>query len=323
VVRKPRLVVEGGVYHVYNRLARGATLFDEGDEGERFLGLVRAVRERDGLTLFAYCLMANHYHIALRTGPVPLSRSIGFVQFRFGQDYNRRHRSSGPLWQSRYRAKAVEDEGYLQQLVAYIHLNPVTAEVVADPAQYRRSGHRDLLGRTASPLVDCDQTLSLYGATLRAARRCYVRTLTRVETETWRTGLPGALPWWLPERDRPLEPPPPSAWVDERGLSTGRGRPRMAAAEYLDRCAVLLGIPVGRLAAAQRDTDTSRLRYLVAGVGIERWQQRPGELARCLGRWPEAVGRWAQRAGQLRLSDEAFRFAYESLDERLAAGFAE
>jgi REP element-mobilizing transposase RayT len=319
----PRVVVEGGLYHVYNRFARGVKIFDEGDEGSRFLELLRLVRDRDGLIVFAYCLMANHYHLAVRTGPVPLSRSIGFVQFRFGQSYNRRHRTSGPLWQSRFKAKAVEDEGYLLQLIAYIHLNPVTAGMVGDPAEHGRSGHRELLGRTASPVIDRDQTLSLYGATQRAARRSYVRTLERVDAETWRTSAPGSLPWWRAERDRPVDPPPPAAWIDERGLSTGRSRPRIAAAAYLELCIELLGIPLSRLATKQRDAETNRLRYLVAGVGIERWQQRPGELARCLGRWPEAVGRWAQRAGQLRLSDDSFRSAYESLDERLSAGFVE
>jgi len=124
-----------------------------------------------------------------------------------------------------------------------------------------------------------------------------------------------------PVGDRQEELPGPHAdcrRVDERGLSTGRSRPLVPAAEFLERCAVLLGIPVRRLAVRQRDAETSRLRYLVAGVGIERWRQRPGALASRLGRWPEAVGCWAQRAGQLRLSDGAFRAGYESLDERLA-----
>lgn len=320
--RKPRIVLEGGLYHVYNRFARGAAIFDEGDEWERFFELLSTVRDRDGITMFAWCLMANHYHLALRTGPVPLSRSIGFVQFRFGQDYNRRHRSSGPLWQSRFKAKAIADERYLRQLIAYIHLNPVTAGVVADPAQYLRSGHRELLGRTERPLVDAEQTLSLYGERTGAARRSYVRTLQKVDEETWRTSLPGGLPWWQPERDRPVDPPPPSAWIDERGLSTGRDRPQVPAEQFLEVCAELLEVPLARLAQRSKDAETTRLRYLVAGVAIERWRQHPVELGRCLGRWPEAIGRWAQRAGQLRLSDERFRTEYESLDDRLSSRFS-
>ena len=111
------------MYHVYNRLARGELIFGQEEEGERFLDLLRFVRDRDELTFFAWVLMANHFHMAIRTGPVPLARSIGFVQARFGQDFNRRHASTGPLWQSRYKAKLVEDEGHLVHLVAYIHLN--------------------------------------------------------------------------------------------------------------------------------------------------------------------------------------------------------
>ena len=64
--RRPRVVVEGGIYHVYNRFARGAEIFLEGDEGPRFLELVRTVRDRDDLTILAWCLMSNHYHLENR-----------------------------------------------------------------------------------------------------------------------------------------------------------------------------------------------------------------------------------------------------------------
>ncbi len=262
--------------------------------------------------------MSNHYHLALRTGPVSLSRSIGFVQFRYGQDYNQRHRSTGPRWQSRFKAKLVEDERYLLQLIAYIYLNPVAAGVVPDPAEYRYSGHRELIGATTAPLVDATRTLALYGDTVRKARRAYVGALEGAQEQGWRTSLPGSLPWWGRETDRPLEPPPPAAWVDQLGLSTRRDRPPLEAGEFLTRCCGLLAAELGRLVSPVRDAETCRLRFLVAGVGIERWRQRPGELARCLGRWPEAVGRWAKRAGELRLADAEFRAASESLDERLS-----
>jgi hypothetical protein len=54
--RRARVVVEGGLFHVYNRLARGARVFEQEAEAERFLGLLRRVRDRDGLTILAWCL---------------------------------------------------------------------------------------------------------------------------------------------------------------------------------------------------------------------------------------------------------------------------
>jgi putative transposase len=134
--------VEGGIYHVYNRFARGADLFADPEEAIEFLEILRKARNRDGLTVFAWTLMSNHYHLAVRAGPVPLSRTMGYVQARFGQVYNRRHRSSGPRWQSRYKARLVEDPRYLDRLIVYIHLNPVVAGLVDDPAAYTFSGHR-------------------------------------------------------------------------------------------------------------------------------------------------------------------------------------
>ena len=68
--RRPRIFVEGGIYHVYNRFARGADLFSEREEAIQFLEILRKARARDGLAVLAWCLMPNHYHLALRTGAV-------------------------------------------------------------------------------------------------------------------------------------------------------------------------------------------------------------------------------------------------------------
>ena len=53
VPRPPRVLVEGGTYHVYNRFARGADLFADPDETIEFLEIPRKERDRDGLTVFA------------------------------------------------------------------------------------------------------------------------------------------------------------------------------------------------------------------------------------------------------------------------------
>jgi len=82
--------------------------------------------------------MSNHYHIALRTAEVPLWRSMASIQGLATKGFNRRHRVYGPLWQGRYRARFVEDDVHLRQLLAYIHLNPVSAGLVDELAGRRR-----------------------------------------------------------------------------------------------------------------------------------------------------------------------------------------
>jgi len=130
----------------------------------------------------------------LRSGPVLLWRTFGLLQGRFGQQRNRKLRSSGPLWQSRYKAKLVEEEGYLYQLVAYVHMNPVVAGLVDDPGAWRWSGHRELIRRRVGPLLDVDAVLSMYGTTWTSARRAYVKSLKGTLEGTWAgEGPPGHL----------------------------------------------------------------------------------------------------------------------------------
>jgi REP element-mobilizing transposase RayT len=315
--RRPRVFIEGGIYHVYNRFARGAEVFREGDEAERFLELVQKARDRDGLTVFAWCLMSNHYHLALRAGPIALSRTFGYVQGRFGQSYNRRHRSAGPLWQSRFKAKLVEDPRYLDQLVPYIHLNPVTAGVVDDPAGYALSGHRELLRSTPGGLVDAEQTLILFGGSIRTARRRYLRALEGAREVGWRTEVPGRLPWWGRETDRPLDPPPPAVWIDEQGLSTAPDRPPVRAEGFLVAAAVGLGLEPQGLTAPGSSRAITRLRSLVAALAVERWRLRPVDLAPLFGRRADVVSRWVRWGVEGRQHDAEFREAYDRLDEHL------
>ena len=316
--RRQRVFVEGAIYHVYNRCARGAEPFTDDGEAERFIDLLVQARDRDGVTFLAWCLMSNHYHLALRAGAIPLARTMAHIQSRFGSQHNRRQRISGPLWQSRYKAKLIDGERYLLQLITYVHLNPVAAGLASDPADFRHSGHRELMGLAPPRLVDVDGVLGLFGQSARSARRGYLALLKKGKGEAWFGELPGRLPWWQREPDRPLVSPPAASRQDPLGRSPGLERVRLSAPELLQAACEVLGIEAQRLAGTAQDLEVSRARYLLGGLAIERWRVRSGELARVLGRRPEIVSRWAARAGELRGRDETFRRAYEELDAALA-----
>ena len=81
--RKPRLFVSGATYHVYCRVARGEFVFDDRKEAAEFIEIVREVRDLDSWRILAFFfLMANHYHMVVTTGSVPLWRSMARLQCR-------------------------------------------------------------------------------------------------------------------------------------------------------------------------------------------------------------------------------------------------
>jgi len=314
--RRPRLLVEGGIYHVYNRFTNGEPVFSDVDSCERFLDLVREVKARDGLTVFAWCLMTNHYHLAVRTGAVPLSRSMRQIGGRFSQQYNLIHRRFGPLWQGRYKSRNVEDSEYLHQLILYVHLNPVRAGAAPDPGAYGLSGHRELMKKTANPIVDVDDTLVNFGETLRTARRSYLRALESAAEATWSKEEFRTLPWWH-RSDRALEPADVE-YVDVLGRSTGLERPKLEAEDFVRKVCLLMEKDVDRLAGRVRDSSTAASRKMLATLGIERWGQRAKDLARVLNKHPDVVSGWASSGGSLRQVNSEFREEVEILDKRLS-----
>lgn len=315
--RRPRVLVEGALYHVYNRTAHGTAVFVDDEAPGLFVDVLAQAVRRDGHLVSAWCLMANHYHVVLRSGPVPLSRTFGFVQAHFGRQMNLRTETLGPRWQSRYKAKMVEQEGYLWRLIAYVHLNPIAAGVVSDPADYRWSGHRELIGEDPARLVDVERVLAMYGERRDEARAAYVRSLHGEAESEWIGESPGRLPWWPRRPDRELEPAPLPAWVDERGEPSVGLRRRLDPHRFLELACRLAEADPIELAGERRFPEIVRQRELIAGLGIERWGQRPKPLGEVLGRPSDTVGRWAYRGSKRRMTDEEFRSAYDDLDRRL------
>jgi hypothetical protein len=66
---------------------------------------------------------------------------------RFGIWYNHRHQNKGTIWSKRFTSVVVEpSREALSTVAAYIDLNPVRAELVSDPADYRYSSFGRAMG---------------------------------------------------------------------------------------------------------------------------------------------------------------------------------
>jgi REP element-mobilizing transposase RayT len=318
--RRPRVFVSGAVYHVYCRVARGEPVFSDAREAAALVGVIREVTREHGLSVLAWCVMATHYHLAVRVGRVPLWRSMRLIQGRFARSHNRRHRLLGPFWQGRYKAIVVPDQRYLQQLIAYIHLNLVTAKVVSDPARHRWSGHRELLGKVAEPLVDVNEALVLFGRRRSAARRAYVRMLRGERRAEWIGERPDRLPWWRgsQEPDEPITLVKGRPRIDALGASTLPQRAHWGVEEYLTRACKVHGLELSELSGRRKDETTARLRELLTLMGVEVYGLRVKDLAEGMGMNPGSASRVLARATEREREDRTFHEQRLRLEERLA-----
>jgi len=319
--RSLRVSVEGGIYHVYNRFASGEPVFADPEEALEFIELLRYVKQRDGWTVFAWVLMSNHYHLAIRSRAVPISQGFQYLQGRFSQRFNRRRDRTGALWQSRYHAKMVNEQSYLDRIILYIHLNPVAGGLVDRPADHAFGGHREIIKGVSKPVVDVDDCLLSFGQTRREARKAYLAAIRLGCRELGKgTGLEaGPTSIWL-RPDGDLAPDDAGPYVDVLGRSTGPERDDLSAEEYIGRSAAILHIDVADLASRSRQHHVVEARRLIITLGRERWAQSTKDLASALHKSADTVT-YIQREGvRQRLEDEQFSLRYENLDEELVGG---
>ncbi len=142
-------------FHAINRgNNRQDVLRDDGDR-LAFLDALAKAKDRYPFRLFAYCLMTNHVHLVLRPGPgQSISRVMQSLTVAHTWRHHRRHKSSGHVWQGRFKSPAVEGGAYFLAVLAYVEANPLRAGMVADAADYRWSSHPGRLGLASDPLLD-------------------------------------------------------------------------------------------------------------------------------------------------------------------------
>jgi hypothetical protein len=93
------------------------------------------------------------------------------LSFRYTRHLNVRLNRTGHVFQGRFKALLVDQDRYGLALVRYLHLNPVRAGMVKDPAAYIWSSHRAYLGRETLPWLTTDWILGQFGHGADAARR--------------------------------------------------------------------------------------------------------------------------------------------------------
>ena len=125
--RPPRALAAGLLYHVTARGNAKAPVFLTNADYEVFLSGLAVASRLDGLLCHAYCLMENHYHLLVETPRANLDDAMQRLNGTYAMRFNRHHERTGHVFQGRYGAKLITDDGYLLTVVQYIAANPVQA----------------------------------------------------------------------------------------------------------------------------------------------------------------------------------------------------
>jgi REP element-mobilizing transposase RayT len=139
----------GKYYHIYNRGINSDVLFKEKRNYEYFLKLYDNHIEPIAET-YAWCLMKNHFHFLVRiknadeitlNKKIVASQSFSNLFNAYTKAYNKSYNRHGPMFERPFKRKMIDNETYFQNLIAYIHNNPVHHAICEHPLNYPWSSY--------------------------------------------------------------------------------------------------------------------------------------------------------------------------------------
>lgn len=192
-------------YHIYNRGVDKRVIFQESGDYVRFIhylyelnniistsnlsrsiviylneggetSFIKSIKERQELVkVICFCLMPNHFHLILeQLVEDGISKFMQKLGTAYSMYFNTKYKRSGVLFQGLFKAKIIDNEEYLLQLLRYIHLNPLELKQhdwqhdgVMDWQEankflesYRWSSYLDYIGKTNFPSVTSRELLN-------------------------------------------------------------------------------------------------------------------------------------------------------------------
>jgi len=145
--RVPRNYSQTKVYHIILKGIDNQKIFFSNQDRKFFLKQLSITKNEFYYQIFAYCLMDNHVHIIIRVEDEFLSKSMQSLSIRYAHYFNSKYKRVGPLFQSRFKSKNIEDERYFLEVCRYVHRNPENSRI-SKTEDYEWSSYKEYVGKT-------------------------------------------------------------------------------------------------------------------------------------------------------------------------------
>lgn len=172
-LRRIKVVGEDAYYHVISRTV-GKQYYLGEVEKEKLFNYIFLFSRLYFVKVIGYCIMDNHFHLLIKSESdskysdedvlkrlcefynrdemvykdklkeyrkklSDISEYVKSIKQSFSQWYNRVNNRSGYFWGDRFKSVLVESGEALKNMLIYIDLNPVRANIVIKPEEYRWS----------------------------------------------------------------------------------------------------------------------------------------------------------------------------------------
>ncbi len=176
-------LVNGQIYHVYNRGVEKRRVFEDRRCYTRLLHAIRYYQlkgpkpkfshsfnnslfkpdpKKKIVDIICYCLMPNHFHLLVKQlSDGGISEFIGKLINSYTKFYNLKYKRIGPLFQGQFKAVLIESEEQLIHVSRYIHLNPIASFLIKDLNLYEWSSYKEYINNIKG-ICNKEEIMSLF-----------------------------------------------------------------------------------------------------------------------------------------------------------------
>ncbi len=164
MARKPRLGPAGIAQHVIQRGNNRSVCFACESDYMAYIKWLKKFSVKFNVSIHAWVLMTNHVHLLCtpnldNLGVSRMMQALGRMYVRY---FNYKYERSGTLWEGRFHSSLVCSDEYLLTVYRYIELNPIRANMVLSPVEYKWSSYRiNALGTVSTLCSPHDVYLAL------------------------------------------------------------------------------------------------------------------------------------------------------------------
>ena len=159
---KLEILEKGNYYHIYNRGINSADIFMNDENKSYFLKQLEKYL-KNKISIFAYSLMDNHFHIVIRIDDEEKIVTQSFSNFfnSYAKAFNKQNDRTGSLFEKHFKRIRLDDEEYLKNLIIYVHLNP-KHHLDLNFEEYKFSSFKSILSSKETKL-NRNKVLELFG----------------------------------------------------------------------------------------------------------------------------------------------------------------
>jgi putative transposase len=313
--RQARLDLPGLLQHVIVRGIERRNIFRDNVDRRFFVERFSSLLHETDTDCFAWVIIPNHFHLLLHPKRIELKQFMRRLLTGYAVNFNKRHRRAGHVFQNRYKSIVCEEETYLLELVRYIHLNPLRANIVPDLAslnRYKWCGHSVLMGAATLEGQVVDEIMARFGRSPEKAKAQYLKFIADGVQQGRRPNLVGGGLRRSLGGATPTGGPEPEIY-DERVLGSGAFIERlrqerelrerlisgMKPPELMHRVERYYGLAAGRLRKRSRDKDVVTARDVFCHIAVRILLYSGTEVGNLLDIRRSAASHAVRRGGEI------------------------